>query len=101
MHTSFIGSLIRVSTFSRKLTGIWMCRRVSVSPRCSLTNIDVFSGRVGNAKYVWEVNRMQFLLHLAYTYETSKDLKYLVLFCPLYRHLEGIEPLYARCELVQ
>ena len=50
-------------------------------PALFANDIDVFSGRVGNAKYVWEVNRMQFLLHLAYTYETSKDLKYLVLFC--------------------
>ena len=50
-------------------------------PALFANDIDVFSGRVGNVKYVWEVNRMQFLLHLAYTYETSKDLKYLVLFC--------------------
>lgn len=50
-------------------------------PSVFANDIDVFSGRNGNVKYVWEVNRMQFLLHFAITYEMSKDLKYLVLFC--------------------
>ena len=50
-------------------------------PSLFANDIDVFSGRLGNAKYVWEVSRMKFLLHLAIAYETSKDLKYLVLFC--------------------
>ena len=50
-------------------------------PSIFANDIDVFSGRLGSAKHVWEVSRMKFLLHLAITYETSKDLKYLVLFC--------------------
>ena len=43
--------------------------------------IDIRSDRYGSAKHVWEVNRMQFLLHIALTYKKTGDLKYLVLFC--------------------
>jgi len=50
-------------------------------PAIFANDINVFGGQIGNVKYVWEVNRMQYLLHLAVAYETSKELKYLVLFC--------------------
>lgn len=44
-------------------------------------DIDIRSGFFGSVKYVWEVNRMQFLLHLAFVYRGCGDLKWLVLFC--------------------
>ena len=43
--------------------------------------IDIRSDRYGSAKYVWEVNRMQFMLHIALLYKKSRDEKYLNLFC--------------------
>lgn len=43
--------------------------------------IDIRSDRFGSAKHVWEVNRLQFLLHIAMLYRKSGELRYLVLFC--------------------
>lgn len=50
-------------------------------PQSFVFDIDVYDEKFGSAKHVWEVNRMQFLLHLAVTYKSSGDLKFLVLFC--------------------
>lgn len=48
-------------------------------------DIDTRSGKHGNVKVVWEVNRMQYLLHICLKYRQSKDKKYLDLFV---RHLK-------------
>lgn len=50
-------------------------------PQTFAHKIDIRSDRFGSAKHVWEVNRMQFLLHIVHLYKSSGDLKYLVLFC--------------------
>ena len=50
-------------------------------PKTFAHKIDIRSDRFGSAKHVWEVNRMQFLLHIALLYKSSGDLRYLVLFC--------------------
>ena len=43
--------------------------------------IDIRSDKYGSAKHVWEVNRWQYLLHVAWLYKTTGQHKYLVLFC--------------------
>ena len=50
-------------------------------PQTFAHKIDIRSDRFGSAKHVWEVNRMQFLLHIALLYKSSGDIRYLVLFC--------------------
>ena len=50
-------------------------------PQSFAHKIDIRSDRYGSAKHVWEVNRMQFLLHIALLYKSSGDIRYLVLFC--------------------
>ena len=42
--------------------------------------IDIRSDRYGSAKHVWEVNRLQFLLHIALLYKKGRNEKYLELF---------------------
>jgi hypothetical protein len=50
-------------------------------PRTFSHAIDIRSDKYGSAKHVWEVNRMQFLLHIAWLFKTTGQQKYLVLFC--------------------
>lgn len=50
-------------------------------PQTFAHKIDIRSDRFGSAKHVWEVSRLQFLLHIAMLYRSSGELKYLVLFC--------------------
>ena len=49
-------------------------------PKSFAHKIDIRSDLYGSAKHVWEVNRMQFLLHIAMLYKKSGDEKYLDLF---------------------
>ena len=50
-------------------------------PKSFAHKIDIRSDKYGSAKYVWEVNRMQFLLHIAVLYKKSGDKDFLDLFC--------------------
>ena len=50
-------------------------------PKTFAHKIDIRSDKFGSAKHVWEVNRMQFLLHIAWLYKTTGQHKYLVLYC--------------------
>ena len=50
-------------------------------PKSFAHKIDIRSDKYGSAKHVWEVNRMQFLLHIALLYKKSGDKKFLDLFC--------------------
>ena len=50
-------------------------------PKSFAHKIDIRSDKYGSAKHVWEVNRMQFMLHIAMLYKKSGDAKYLDLFC--------------------
>ena len=50
-------------------------------PKSFSHKIDIRSDKFGSAKHVWEVNRLQFLLHLAWLYKTTGQHKYLVLYC--------------------
>ena len=50
-------------------------------PKSFAHKIDIRSDKYGSAKHVWEVNRMQFMLHIAMLYKKSGDEKYLDLFC--------------------
>ena len=50
-------------------------------PKSFAHKIDIRSDKYGSAKHVWEVNRMQFMLHIASLYKKSGDEKYLDLFC--------------------
>ena len=50
-------------------------------PKSFAHKIDIRSDKYGSAKHVWEVNRMQFMLHIALLYKKSGDEKYLDLFC--------------------
>ena len=50
-------------------------------PKSFAHKIDIRSDKYGSAKHVWEVNRMQFMLHIAWHYKNSGDKKYLDLFC--------------------
>ncbi|SHJ60898.1 alginate lyase family protein [Pseudozobellia thermophila] len=54
-------------------------------PRKFSFDIDTRSGKNGNVKVVWEVNRLQYLLHICLKYQQSKEKKYLDLFV---RHIE-------------
>ena len=49
-------------------------------PKSFAHKIDIRSDKYGSAKHVWEVNRMQFMLHIAGLYKKSGDAKYLDLF---------------------
>lgn len=49
-------------------------------PKSFAHKIDIRSDKYGSAKHVWEVNRMQFMLHIAMLYENSGNGKYLDLF---------------------
>ena len=49
-------------------------------PKSFAHKIDIRSDQYGSAKHVWEVNRMQFMLHIAMLYKKSHDVKYLDLF---------------------
>lgn len=51
-----------------------------VFPKSFAHKIDIRSDRYGSAKHVWEVNRMQFMLHIAMLYKKTCDEKYLDLF---------------------
>ncbi|WP_148560701.1 alginate lyase family protein [Zobellia galactanivorans] len=48
-------------------------------------DIDTRSGKNGTVKVVWEVNRLQYLVHICHKYHQSKDKKYLDLFV---QHIE-------------
>ncbi len=50
-------------------------------PKSFAHKIDIRSDKYGSAKHVWEVNRMQFMLHIALHYMNSGEKKYLDLFC--------------------
>ena len=50
-------------------------------PKSFAHKIDIRSDKYGSAKHVWEVNRMQFMLHIAWHYKNTGDKKYLDLFC--------------------
>ena len=50
-------------------------------PKSFAHKIDIRSDKYGSAKHVWEVNRMQFLLHIAMLYKKSGDYDLLDLFC--------------------
>ena len=50
-------------------------------PKSFAHKIDIRSDKYGSAKHVWEVNRMQFLLHIAMLYKKSGDNDLLDLFC--------------------
>ena len=50
-------------------------------PKSFAHKIDIRSDKYGSAKHVWEVNRMQFMLHIAMLYKKSGEQKYLDLFC--------------------
>jgi hypothetical protein len=50
-------------------------------PRNYARKIEIRTERHGNAKYVWEVNRMQYLPRLALQYRCTKELSYLNNFC--------------------
>ena len=50
-------------------------------PKTFSHKIDIRSDKYGSAKHVWEVNRQQFLLHIAWLYKTTGQHKYLVLYC--------------------
>ena len=50
-------------------------------PQSFAHKIDIRSDKYGSAKHVWELNRMQFMLHIASLYKKSGDEKYLDLFC--------------------
>jgi hypothetical protein len=49
-------------------------------PKSFAHKIDIRSDKYGSAKHVWEVNRMQFMLHIAMLYKNSGNRKYLDLF---------------------
>lgn len=49
-------------------------------PKSFAHKIDIRSDKYGSAKHVWEVNRMQFMLHIAMLYKNSGNGKYLDLF---------------------
>ena len=49
-------------------------------PKSFAHKIDIRSDKYGSAKHVWEVNRMQFMLHIAMLYKNSGNEKYLDLF---------------------
>jgi len=46
-------------------------------PKIFSKKIDIRSDRYGNAKYVWELNRLQFLPSIAFRYKQTQDSKYL------------------------
>ena len=50
-------------------------------PKSFAHKIDIRSDKYGSAKHVWEVNRVQFMLHIAMLYKKSGDANYLDLFC--------------------
>ena len=50
-------------------------------PKSFSHKIDIRSDKFGSAKHVWEVNRLQFLLHIAWLYKTTGQRKYLDLYC--------------------
>jgi len=50
-------------------------------PQSFAHKVDIRSDKYGSAKHVWEVNRMQFMLHIAMLYKKSGDANYLDLFC--------------------
>ena len=50
-------------------------------PKSFAHKIDIRSDKYGSAKHVWEVNRMQFMLHIAMLYKKSGEKRYLDLFC--------------------
>ncbi len=49
-------------------------------PKSFAHKIDIRCDKYGSAKHVWEVNRMQFILHIAMLYKNSGNGKYLDLF---------------------
>ena len=49
-------------------------------PKSFAHKIDIRCDKYGSAKHVWEVNRMQFMLHIAMLYKNSGNGKYLDLF---------------------
>ena len=51
-----------------------------IFPKIFAHKVDIRSDKYGSAKHVWEVNRMQFMLHIAMLYQKSRDEKYLDLF---------------------
>ena len=49
-------------------------------PKSFSHKIDIRSDKFGSAKHVWEVNRLQFLHHIAWLYKTTGQRKYLELY---------------------
>jgi hypothetical protein len=49
-------------------------------PKICATNITTRNDKIGIAKFVWEINRMQFLTAIALQYHQTKNQKYLLLF---------------------
>ena len=49
-------------------------------PKTFSKDIDIRTDRYGSAKYVWEVNRMQFLPRMCMNYKSSQDPDYLKMF---------------------
>jgi len=61
-------------------------------PKSFAHKIDIRSDKYGSAKHVWEVNRMQFLLHIAELYKKSGDKDFLDLFCFHLTHWKNENP---------
>lgn len=49
-------------------------------PKSFSKEIDIRFGKFGSAKYVWEINRLQFLVPLAVKFKSSENIKYLNIF---------------------
>ena len=52
-------------------------QNLAIFPKTKYNKIDTRSNKFGDAKYVWEVNRLQFLIPLAIFYSKDKDIKVL------------------------